>query len=297
VAADGTIFVLDNFNDRVQAFDQSGNFLYFFGEFGTGAGQFDTSFGIRVAGSIYVTDTGNDRIQVFEKDFEEPPGFVFEPPAIITVIKQVDNTLGGTLTADDFTLFLDGESIPDLVVGAPFDDDGTSGVCSDCNKGAIWNIFLNSSANVTSEQKVSDTEGNFGGTLDTNDDFGTSVAEIGDLDGDGVADYVVGANADDDGATNSGAVWILFMDVNGTVKSEQKISNTFGNLSGSLGTSDEFGQSVANVGDLDGDGVTDIAVGAQFDDDGGTNSGATDLPNLSPSSNTPLNPPTVSEIF
>jgi len=37
------------------------------------------------------------------------------------------------------------------------------------------------------------------------------VTSIGDLNGDGVTDLAVGANADDDGGTNRGAVWILFL--------------------------------------------------------------------------------------
>ena len=41
-----------------------------------------------------------------------------------------------------------------------------------------------------------------------------------------------------------------------------------------LTNSDQFGMSVANIGDLDGDGVNDLAVGAALDDDGGANRGA-----------------------
>jgi len=34
---------------------------------------------------------------------------------------------------------------------------------------------------------------------------------IGDLDGDGILDMAVGANLDDDGGTDKGALWVLFM--------------------------------------------------------------------------------------
>ena len=44
------------------------------------------------------------------------------------------------------------------------------------------------------------------------DMFGVSVANIGDLDGNGVDDLVVGANQDDKGGTARGAVHILFLD-------------------------------------------------------------------------------------
>tara|TARA_B110000438_G_scaffold14663_1_gene14024 strand:- start:2616 stop:3338 length:723 start_codon:yes stop_codon:yes gene_type:complete len=42
----------------------------------------------------------------------------------------------------------------------------------------------------------------------------------------------------------------------------------------SLADTDRFGNSVANIGDLDGDGVNDLAVGAYLDDEGGDSRGA-----------------------
>ncbi len=38
------------------------------------------------------------------------------------------------------------------------------------------------------------------------------MGSLGDLDGDGVGDLAVGAIANDDGGSNRGAVWVLFLD-------------------------------------------------------------------------------------
>lgn len=163
---------------------------------------------------------------------------------------------------------LDGDGVTDLAVGQAHDDDGGT------NRGAVWILFMNANGTVKSQQKISDTQGGFTGTLSNNGYFGVSLSCIGDLDLDGTPDLAVGHHSDDDGGTNRGAAWILFLNSNGTVKGHQKISTTQGNFTGSLSNSDYFGGSVGNAGDVDGDGVSDLAVGARADDDGGTNRGA-----------------------
>jgi len=164
---------------------------------------------------------------------------------------------------------LDGDGIIDLAVGAAKDDDGPS------DAGAVWILFQSADGTVKSNQKISDTQGNFTGVLDNNDFFSLfAIVSLGDLDGDEVIDIAVGAREDDDGRPERGAVWILFLNNNGTVKGHQKISSTEGNFAGVLDDADYFGTSVANLGDIDGDGNNDIAVGAHRDDNGGSARGA-----------------------
>ena len=131
-----------------------------------------------------------------------------------------------------------------------------------------------SGVTVDSFQKISEIHGNFLPLLDDGDKFGHTVANLGDLDGDGVDDFVIGADQDDDGGPDRGATYILFMSNEGIVKSYQKISSTQGGFLGPLNNGDHFGHGTANLGDLDSDGVTDIAVGAYLDNDGGSDRGA-----------------------
>ncbi|MCP3933879.1 MAG: hypothetical protein GY708_00750, partial [Actinomycetia bacterium] len=135
-------------------------------------------------------------------------------------------------------------------------------------------ITIATDGTVASEQKISDTVGGLTEVLDNSDAFGASTASIGDVDGDGIADIAVGAIYDNDGGTARGAVYVLFLNADGTVKAEEKISSTTGGLTGPLDDFDAFGFSVAGIGDVDGDGIADIAVGAIQDDDGGANRGA-----------------------
>ena len=163
---------------------------------------------------------------------------------------------------------MDNDGVPDIAVGAYRENDGGA------NRGAVYIIRLNANGTVKSQQKISSTQGGFTGPLLNADWFGTGVAAIGDLDGDGIIDIAVGTELDKDGGTNRGAVYILMLNANGTVKAEQKISSTQGGLTGPLLDNDRFGNAVAGIGDIDGDGIPDIIVGAYRDSDGGTARGA-----------------------
>jgi CSLREA domain-containing protein len=207
----------------------------------------------------------------------------------VTADQKISDTTGLTATLDNSDLFgvsvsgigdLDSDGINDMAVGAEWDDDGGT------DRGAVYVLFLNANGTVKAEQKISDTTGGLTATLDDSDYFGNDVAGIGDVNGDGVSDLAVTAVFDDDGGGDRGGVHLLFLNANGTVKAEQKISDTSGGLTATLDDDDRFGISAAGIGDLDGDGRIDLAVGAHLDDDGGTDRGAVYVLHLAP----PLGP-------
>lgn len=102
----------------------------------------------------------------------------------------------------------------------------------------------------------------FTGELSNGGRFGRDHDVIGDVNGDGVLDLIIGARSDDDGATDAGAAYILFMNEEGTVDSHQKISMTQGGFDETLNAGNFFGYGVAGIGDYDGDNVPDIAISA-----------------------------------
>ena len=120
---------------------------------------------------------------------------------------------------------------------------------------------MDSDGNVRFGQKISANLGNFGGGLLAGDAFGTSVASMGDVDGDGRFDLAVGAPLRDLGGPDRGAVFILRLNSSGAVKSHVEIGSEEGGFIGVISDGDRFGQSVAGLGDTNQDGVLDLAVG------------------------------------
>ena len=92
---------------------------------------------------------------------------------------------------------------------------------------------------------------------------GTSLAGLGDADGDGRDDYAVGMpNAGFFGATNVGWVYLV------SGASGTSFVTLLGESSGQ-----HLGVASSGVGDLNDDGFADVIVGAPWDDSNGNNSG------------------------
>jgi hypothetical protein len=97
--------------------------------------------------------------------------------------------------------------------------------------------------------------------------YGVSVASAGDVNGDGFSDVIIGAWAFDNGQTDEGAAFVyhgsasgLSPTANWTVESNQAGAR--------------LGLSVASAGDVNGDGFSDVIVGAYFFDNPEAEEGA-----------------------
>jgi len=96
----------------------------------------------------------------------------------------------------------------------------------------------------------------------TGDRFGTEVAGTADVDGDGVRDLLVGAHLSDSAGVDAGAAY-LYSGASGA-----PIHSWVGEAAG-----DRFGLRVADAGDTNDDGYTDVVVGSDLNDAGGTSAG------------------------
>jgi len=144
---------------------------------------------------------------------------------------------------------IDGDTIDDIAAGVSLDDDSGS---------QSGSVVLFSGADGSFIRKL--TAGS------TSDNLGTSVAAIGDVNGDTVPDIAAGAPGEDVAANNHGAV-VIFSGIDGSVlRTMTDPSFAVANIS--------IGSSLASMGDLTGDGISEVLAGAHLSDGSGTSSGS-----------------------
>ena len=120
------------------------------------------------------------------------------------------------------------------------------------------------------------------------DQAGVSVSSAGDIDGDGIADLLIGANLADGGGTSSGEAYLLYGadlaaadladgNTDGVIDLDNANETTAGGFAGyqfiGAAAGDQAGISVSSAGDVDGDGQADLLIGAFLADGGGGSSG------------------------
>lgn len=138
---------------------------------------------------------------------------------------------------------VDGDGYDEVIVGAPYRDDGEiysvgaafvyTGSAAGLNTGPSWMAVGDQGAS----------------------QFGASVASAGDLNGDGLDEVIVGAPLYSSGQQNEGVAFIFFGSTLGLWPEPRwKVE---GNKADT-----EFGFSVASAGDVNDDGYGDLVVGA-----------------------------------
>jgi hypothetical protein len=148
---------------------------------------------------------------------------------------------------------VNGDGYGDLIVGAPLYDKGQT------DEGAAF-LFLGSAAGLISTPAV---------TLESNQvnaAFGTSVSRAGDINGDGFSDIIIGASLYDNGQADEGAAFIYAGSASG-------VNLTPASVLESNQASAAFGTSVSGAGDVNGDGYSDLVVGAPSYTNGESNEG------------------------
>jgi hypothetical protein len=168
---------------------------------------------------------------------------------LILESNQADARMGNALApAGD----LNGDSYGDIAVGAYHFDNGQS------NEGAVFiyhGSAVGAALSLTLEGQQMEAQ------------MGVSVASAGDTDGDGYADLLVGIRNQGKGQANEGFALVYRGSATGIkVQPSAKFQSN---------QADAFlGSSCASAGDVNGDGFSDIIVGAYLYDDNQSNEGA-----------------------
>ena len=289
-------------------------------ELSTASGAAITSFTqaqLEAGEVVYVHDDSNTLSDVFTLQVADDgvPPLRADPVIVhIAITRKLDSIdLSEFTVADGFIIQGDapgdragfsvsgagdvnGDGYADLIVGAYRGDDG-GGEGSDF--GEAYVVFGKASGfgNADSAgRRFIDLE-----SLAAEDGFiiqgdapgdraGFSVSGAGDVNGDGYADLIVGANEGDDGGNLAGEAYVVFgkqddfgNDVSNTLDGGTMVVRRVVDLT-NLAAGDGFiiqgdaerdnaGRSVSSAGDVNGDGFADLIVGANGGDDGGDNAG------------------------
>lgn len=171
------------------------------------------------------------------------------PPPVRTIPGTTGGLQLGSVIADVGDV--DGDGVTDLALGTPLADPGATDAGEVHLFSGATNLPLSPGVLV--------------GTPAASARFGAAIASLGDINGDGRAEIVIGAPG---AAAGAGAVYIFDL-----AAGPSPIATVFGG-------GGDFGASLAVLGDPDFDGDVDIAVGAPFDNGLGTGRGRVEIEEL-----------------
>lgn len=170
--------------------------------------------------------------------------------------------LAGKLSSAEFTLIqgirvlksglkevgdIDGNGVVDLVSLTPTENGSAGSIRVYMMKNKDTHLF---------NRHITTGKWGFNLPLMKGDTFGTSIAKIGDVNGDGVQDIAVGAPGD-----KAGAVYILMLTKSGSILKSVKISaSSDASLRKQLKKNEGFGTVLNAIQDINGDGVKELSV-------------------------------------
>jgi hypothetical protein len=171
-------------------------------------------------------------------------------------LRDLGVTIGSGLGASIAALGdLDGDGFPELAIG----QDPESRIAEKEGR-SVFIVSLGGGGVVRWARRIHDHTDGFSEGYSW---FGDSLAGVGDIDADGVPDLALSNSYDSDGGTLRGAVWIVCLQKDGTIKKKRKISDESGDFDDRLHDESKLGHDLYALGDIDGDGIPDLAASSK----------------------------------
>ncbi len=168
---------------------------------------------------------------------------------------------------------VNGDGFDDLLVGAPY-----AAPSGNIDVGQSYVVFGKSDGSVVEVSALTAGTSTAGFVINgqsAGDNSGWSVASAGDVNGDGLDDLIVGAGgADPSGNSSAGQSYVVFGKSDGGVVEVSALTagtSTAGFVINGQSAWDFSGWSVSSAGDVNGDGLDDLIVGARSADPSGNN--------------------------
>ncbi len=167
---------------------------------------------------------------------------------------------------------INGDGIDDLIIGAVDAGDNS-------NLAGLSHVVFGSTESFNSTFDLSSLDGSNGFRINgeaANDYSGWSVSSAGDINDDGIDDLIIGAPDADNSDTDSGSSYVVFGSTDGfnSTFDLSSLDGTNGFRIDGQAAYDSSGWSVSGAGDINGDGIDDLVIGAFNASHNGTDSGS-----------------------
>jgi len=179
---------------------------------------------------------------------------------VINGLEPLDNLGWSVSSAGD----INDDGIDDLIIGAP--GYNLSGFQNNSSKSYV--LFGGTTIGADGSFDLSTLDGSNGfviNGINSGDYSGWSVSAAGDINGDSIADLIIGAPKADPNGSNSGSTYIVFGGAGVGAGGRFDLSSLDGKngfaLNG-IAAGDGSGFSVSGAGDVNGDGIDDVIIGA-----------------------------------